>query len=152
FGIRLLVGTPRCGVRELSVGAESQSWPDATVEGHSRTPQRGVPTKRGYLSVAVQLLWTARAGEYEIVDMDSGRSYCFIGDHPESECDWLSNQVRSQIDHCVNVTVRVTTPRHSPINRAIWTTDQHVVTASHKAPPNVRVCYVQEIASTYVRG
>src|SRR5438105_2044770 len=34
-------------------------------------------------------LWTARAGEYEIVDMDSGRSYRFIRDHLESECDWL---------------------------------------------------------------
>ena len=45
--------------------------------------------KRGYPSVAVQLLRTGRPSEYQVVDVRSGRSYCFIRAHPETERDRL---------------------------------------------------------------
>src|SRR5437762_3894185 len=108
--------------------------------------------KRGYPSVAVQLLRTGRPSEYQVVDVRSGRSYSFIRAHPETERDRLPSQVRSQIDYRVNVTTGVRTPGHSTRQRIIrFCTQCPGITATDKAPTNVRVCYVQEIASTYIR-
>ena len=53
------------------------------------------------------MLWTSSAGEYEIVDVHAGRGYSFIGAHPEPERDRLSSQIRSQIDHCINITTGI---------------------------------------------
>ena len=81
-------------------------------------------TERWPQSRAVpQALRARRAREYEIVDVHPARCHSFIGDHPESERYYLSDQVRSKINHCVNVTVGVTTPGHSSIKQAIRTID-----------------------------
>src|SRR5947207_3194380 len=63
---------------------------------------------------AVCPLRTRSPSENDIVDVHSRRTHSFVCAHPELERHCLPSQVRPQIDHGVDVTVRITTPGHPP--------------------------------------